>query len=123
MSDKPKPGKDKDVRYIRQASDATQRILDLLSILPTKSISEQTPGLLAELVLLVIDQLDELNQMLSDPTMSPINLIEQNRQVRQQLRQLLLGQEGKDATTLLLLAQNVGNQLTSLLVIKDIRGK
>lgn len=121
MSDKPKPGKDKDVRYIRQALDATQRLLDLLGVSPGELVDQQIPGLLAELMLVVIDQIDELDQMISDPTVSPVRLIEQNRQVRKQIRQLLQQNEGLDPTNLLLLVQNVGNQLTSLLVIKEIR--
>lgn len=121
MSDKPKPGKDKDVRYIRQALDATQRLLDLLGVPPGELLDQQTTGLLAELMLVVIDQIDELDQMISDPTVSPVRLIEQNRQVRKQIRQLLQQNEGLDPTNLLLLVQNVGNQLTSLLVIKEIR--
>ena len=62
MSDKPKPGKDKDLRYIRQAMDETQQLFALLGQAVAQA-DDQTAERLAAMMLLVLEQLDLLDQM------------------------------------------------------------
>jgi hypothetical protein len=122
MSDKPKPGKDKDLRYIRQAMEATDLLFCLLGEVATgvtaHSATHGAALALADAFLLVAEQLDRLSEMVETPAALPTVVIEQNRQVRMIVRQLM--QVG-DGATLVQLAQAAGNQLRALLVVQEIR--
>jgi hypothetical protein len=121
MSDKPKPGKDKDLRFIRQAMEATQALFGLLGDQITEPDNPRCATLLAEALLLTTDQLDLLDQMLTDATCAPTAVIEQNRQLRQLVRTLLQQNGTVDRPTLARVAHATGTQLSALLVVKEIR--
>jgi hypothetical protein len=88
MSDKAKPGKDKDLRYIRQAMEATDQLFTLLGERVDELCADQPADAVAEALLLLSDQLDQLSQMVEEPACSPASVIEQNRQVRGLVRAL-----------------------------------
>jgi hypothetical protein len=121
MSDKPKPGKDKDLRFIRQAMEATQALFSLLGEQMAEPDHSRCAILLAEALLLTTDQLDLLDQMLTDVTCPPTVVIEQNRQLRQIVRGLLHENGVVNRVALARVAQATGTQLTALLVVKEIR--
>lgn len=121
MSDRPKPGKDKDLRCIRQAIEETDKLYSLL--LPGINSHQLADNdFTAEAMLLTIDQLDFLDQMLDDATLLPQLAIEHNRCLRQLLRTAM---QQKTLTVASInftrMIQAVGDQLKSLLVVKDIR--
>lgn len=121
MSDKPKPGKDKDLRFIRQAMEATQTLFGLLGEQVTEPGDQRYVTLLAEALLLAADQLDLLDQMLADATCTPTTVIEQNRQLRQLVRILLHENGATNGSLLARMAHATGTQLSALLVVKEIR--
>lgn len=121
MSDKPKPGKDKDLRFIRQAMEATQALFSLLGEQMGEPDDPRCATLLAEALLLTADQLDLLDQMLADATCAPTLVIEQNRQLRQLVRNLLHENGAVNRPTLARVAHATGTQLSALLVVKEIR--
>jgi hypothetical protein len=120
MSDKPKPGKDKDLRYLRQAMEATDLLFCLLGELTEEMATQGDALAMAEAFLLVAEQLDQLSEMVDDPAVPPREVIEQNRQVRAAVRQLMQVGEGAVVAQL---AQAAGNQLRALLVVKEIRAQ
>lgn len=123
MPDKPQPGKDKDLRYIRHAIDDADKVSGLLNALLEDECVPGTVELVSEAMLLMIEQYDELNQMLDDVSILPPRVIELNRLQRDLLRLLL--QERLSAKARLIVAeliQILGGQFKSLMVVKDIRG-
>lgn len=121
MSDKPKPGKDKDLRYIRLAMDASQTMFGLLSEQAKIILDEGCTTDITEAFLLVTDQLDDLDQMLTEPSCLPTAIIEQNRQLRRLIRSFVHTWP-QDAQVLVAgMAQAAGAQLQALLVVKEIR--
>jgi len=123
MSDKPKPGKDKDLRFIKSAIDDADEVYRLFA---SDLINEQSPGvieLISEGMLLIIEQYDELNQMLDDATLTPIHVLDHNRCLRDLLKLMIkerLSPVGR--VTAASIIQVLGNQLRSLMVTKEIRG-
>jgi hypothetical protein len=121
MSDKPKPGKDKDLRFIRQAMEATQTLFGLLGEQVAEPDDPCSATLLAEALLLTTDQLDLLDQMLADASYTPTHVIEQNRQLRHLVRTLLHENGAANHLPLARVAHAAGTQLMALLVVKEIR--
>ena len=121
MSDKPKPGKDKDLRFIRQAMEATQRLLGLLAEQGSEAEAEQHARLLAEALLVTADQLDDLACLLANPTRPPSLLIDRNRELRRLVRLLLQRNQGNGGIAIMRMAEAVGSQLSALLVVQEIR--
>jgi hypothetical protein len=121
MSDKPKPGKDKDLRYIRLAMDASQTMFEMLSERAKTILDEGCTTDVTEAFLLVTDQLDGLDHMLIEPSCLPTAIIEQNRQMRRLIRSFVRTWP-QDAQLLVTgMAQAAGAQLQALLVVKEIR--
>ncbi|MEZ4683703.1 MAG: hypothetical protein R2932_56785 [Caldilineaceae bacterium] len=89
-------------------------------------INEQSPGvieLISEGMLLVIEQYDELNQMLDDVTLTPTQVLDHNRCLRDLLKLVIkerLSPVGRVAVASII--QVLGNQFRSLIVTKEIRG-
>ena len=123
MSDKPRPGKDKDLRFIKSAIEDADAVYRILS---SELIGEQSPGvieMISEGMLLIMEQYDELNQMLDDDAMTPIQVLEHNRCLRDLLKLMIkerLSPVGRVATANVI--QSLGSQLRSLMVTKEIRG-
>ena len=123
MSDKPKPGKDKDLRFIKSAIEDADEVYRLFS---SDLINEQSPGvieLISEGLLVIIEQYDELNQMLDDVTVTPMRVLEHNRCLRDLLKLMIkerLSPLGRVAAATII--QMLGSQLRSLMVTKEIRG-
>ena len=123
MSDKPKPGKDKDLRFIKKAIDDAD---DIYRILSADLLIEQSPTvieMISEGMLLIMEQYDELNQMLDDESITPIQVLEHNRCLRDLLKLMIkerLSPVGRVATANVI--QSLGSQLRSLMVTKEIRG-
>lgn len=123
MSDKPRPGKDKDLRFIKSAIDDADEVYRLFA---SELINEQSPGvieLISEGMLLIIEQYDDLNQMLDDATLTPISVLDHNRCLRDLLKLMIkerLSPVGRVAAASII--QVLGNQLRSLMVTKEIRG-
>jgi hypothetical protein len=123
MSDKPKPGKDKDLRFIKNAIDDAD---DIYRILSADLLTEQSPTvieMISEGMLLIMEQYDELNQMLDDESITPIQVLEHNRCLRDLLKLMIkerLSPVGRVATANVI--QSLGRQLRSLMVTKEIRG-
>ena len=123
MSDKPRPGKDKDLRFIKSAIDDADEVYRLFA---SDLINEQSPGvieLISEGMLLIIEQYDDLNQMLDDVTLTPIRVLDHNRCLRDLLKLMIkerLSPLGRVAAASII--QVLGNQLRSLMVTKEIRG-
>ena len=123
MSDKPKPGKDKDLRFIKNAIDDAD---DIYRILSADLLIEQSPTvieMISEGMLLIMEQYDELNQMLDDESITPIQVLEHNRCLRDLLKLMIkerLSPVGRVATANVI--QSLGSQLRSLMVTKEIRG-
>lgn len=123
MSDKPKPGKDKDLRFIKNAIDDADEIYRILS---ADLLAEQSPTvieLISEGMLLIMEQYDELNQMLDDEAITPTQVLEHNRCLRDLLKLMIkerLSPVGRVATANVI--QSLGSQLRSLMVTKEIRG-
>lgn len=123
MSDKPKPGKDKDLRFIKNAIDDAD---DIYRILSADLLAEQSPTvieLISEGMLLIMEQYDELNQMLDDEAITPTQVLEHNRCLRDLLKLMIkerLSPVGRVATANVI--QSLGSQLRSLMVTKEIRG-
>ena len=123
MSDKPKPGKDKDLRFIKNAIDDAD---DIYRILSADLLTEQSPTvieMISEGMLLIMEQYDELNQMLDDESITPIQVLEHNRCLRDLLKLMIkerLSPVGRVATANVI--QSLGSQLRSLMVTKEIRG-
>jgi len=123
MSDKPKPGKDKDLRFIKNAIDDAD---DIYRILSADLLAEQSPTvieLISEGMLLIMEQYDELNQMLDDESITPTQVLEHNRCLRDLLKLMIkerLSPVGRVATANVI--QSLGSQLRSLMVTKEIRG-
>lgn len=121
MSDKPKPGKDKDLRYIRLAIEASQTLFGLLGEQADTITDPCCTTELAEAFLIVTDQLDSLDQMLTEPRCLPTAVIEQNRQLRQLARSFLHTWPQDSQFCIARIAQATGAQLQALLVVKEIR--
>lgn len=123
MSDKPKPGKDKDLRFIKNAIDDAD---DIYRILSADLLTEQSPTvieMISEGMLLIMEQYDELNQMLDDESITPIQVLEHNRCLRDLLKLMIkerLSPVGRVATANVI--QSLGSKLRSLMVTKEIRG-
>ncbi len=123
MSDKPKPGKDKDLRFIKNAIDDADEIYRILS---ADLLAEQSPTvieMISEGMLLIMEQYDELNQMLDDEAITPTQVLEHNRCLRDLLKLMIkerLSPVGRVATANVI--QALGSQLRSLMVTKEIRG-
>jgi hypothetical protein len=123
MSDKPRPGKDKDLRFIKSAIEDADEVYRLFA---SELINEQSPGvieLISEGMLLIIEQYDELNQMLDDAALTPTRVLEHNRCLRDLLKLMIkerLSPIGRVAAASII--QVLGNQLRSLMVTKEIRG-
>jgi len=123
MSDKPKPGKDKDLRFIKSAIEDADEVYRLFA---SELINEQSPGvieLISEGMLLIIEQYDDLNQMLDDIAFTPTRVLDHNRCLRDLLKLMIkerLTPAGRVAVASMI--QILGNQLRSLMVIKEIRG-
>jgi hypothetical protein len=123
MSDKPKPGKDKDLRFIKNAIDDADEIYRILS---TDLLGEQSPSvieIISEGMLLIMEQYDELNQMLDDESITPTQVLEHNRCLRDLLKLMIkerLSPIGRVAAANVI--QSLGSQLRSLIVTKEIRG-
>lgn len=123
MSDKPKPGKDKDLRFIKNAIDDADEIYRIFS---SDLLGEQAPGvveMISEGMLLIMEQYDELNQMLDDGAITPTQVLEHNRCLRDLLKLMIkerLSPVGRVATANVI--QALGSQLRSLMVTKEIRG-
>lgn len=124
MPDKPQPGKDKDLRYIRHAIDDADRVIGHLR---TLLADEPPPGvveIVSEALLLSIEQYDLLNQMLDDMGIGPGQAIEANRSLRELLRLLMQERLAPEArVTTATVAHTLGSQLKSLIVVKEIRGR
>ena len=124
MPDKPQPGKDKDLRFIRHAIDDADRAIGFLRTLLE---GEPTPGvveIVSEALLLSIEQYDLLNQMLDDTAIGPAQAIETNRSLRDLLKLLTHERlEPAARVTTATVAHTLGNQLKSLMVVKEIRGR
>jgi hypothetical protein len=122
MSDKPKPGKDKDLRYIRQAMEETDALLGLFGALLTSEHLNDLSETVASTTLLAIDQLDLLDQMLSEPALLPATVIDNNRHLRNMIKPLLqMRLPASEQQALAKIALALGNQLKWLLVVKEIR--
>jgi hypothetical protein len=122
MSDKPKPGKDKDLRLIRQALEDADALFGLFGGEIQQEAGHEVLETRTEALLLIAEQIDLLDQMLADPTTSPMMVIEQNRQVRTFIRSLLPAAHAPGERHMLArLAYIAGNQLKALLVVKEIR--
>jgi hypothetical protein len=123
MSDKPKPGKDKDLRFIKNAIDDADEIYRILS---ADLLTEQSPTvieMISEGMLLIMEQYDELNHMLDDELIAPTQVLEHNRCLRDLLKLMIkerLSPVGRVATANVI--QSLGSQLRSLMVTKEIRG-
>ncbi len=124
MSDRPKPGKDKDLRCIRQAIDETDRFYCLI-VGEIEAIQlPDTLQFMSEALLIAIDQLDLLQQLLDDAMLMPTQVVEQNRLLRTLLRQMIQTRLTQaEQYTLLRLIQATGDQLKALLTVKEIRSQ
>ncbi len=122
MTDKPKPGKDKDLRYLRLAIEETDHLFQLLGGESSESAIESYIDFTTQAMLLTLDQLDCLDQMLGDPKQTPHLVIDYNRQIRDLCKTMLrMELTMHERQTLLNLIQALGNQLRSLFVVKEIR--
>ncbi|GEM_PF-2202706 len=123
MSDKPRPGKDKDLRFIKSAIEDADEVYRIFS---SELINEQSSGvieMISEGMLLIIEQYDALNQMLDDLTMTPTQVLEHNRCLRDILKLMIkerLSPVGRVAAVNVI--QSLGSQMRSLMVTKEIRG-
>jgi hypothetical protein len=123
MSDKPKPGKDKDLRFIKSAIEDADEVYRLFA---SELMNEQSPGvieLISEGMLLIIEQYDDLNQMLDDIALTPTRVLDHNRCLRDLLKLMIkerLSPVGR--VTAASIIQVLGNQLRSLIITKEIRG-
>lgn len=123
MSDKPRPGKDKDLRFIKSAIDDADEVYRIFS---SELIGEQSPGvieMISEGMLLIIEQYDALNQMLDDLAITPTQVLEHNRCLRDILKLMIkerLSPVGRVAAANVI--QSLGSQMRSLMVTKEIRG-
>ena len=123
MSNKPKPGKDKDLRFIKNAIDDAD---DIYRILSADLLTEQSPSvieMISEGMLLIMEQYDELNHMLDDEAITPTQVLEHNRCLRDLLKLMIkerLSPVGRVAAANVI--QSLGSQLRSLMVTKEIRG-
>ncbi len=123
MSDKPRPGKDKDLRFIKSAIEDADEVYRIFS---SELISEQSSGvieMISEGMLLIIEQYDALNQMLDDLAITPTQVLEHNRCLRDILKLMIkerLSPVGRVAAANVI--QSLGSQMRSLMVTKEIRG-
>jgi hypothetical protein len=121
MSDKPKPGKDKDSRSLRQAIEATQVLFEALAGETANLHADYYALQLAEAMLFAADQLDQLDSLLENVDCLPISVLEQNRQLRAIVRVLLHPDCPVQGVVVAQMAEAVGRQLKALLVVKEIR--
>ena len=123
MSDKPRPGIDKDLRFIKSAIEDADEVYRIFS---SELIGEQSAGvieMISEGMLLIIEQYDALNQMLDDLAMTPTQVLEHNRCLRDILKLMIkerLSPVGRVAAANVI--QSLGSQMRSLMVTKEIRG-
>lgn len=123
MSDKPRPGKDKDLRFIKSAIEDADEVYRIFS---SELIGEQSSGvieMISEGMLLIIEQYDALNQMLDDLAITPTQVLEHNRCLRDILKLMIkerLSPVGRVAAANVI--QSLGSQMRSLMVTKEIRG-
>ena len=122
MSDRPKPGKDKDLRCIRQAIEETEKFYSLLSDGIEADQLPEFVNFISEAMLLTIDQFDLLDQMLDDAAITPIHVIEHNRCLRNLLRSMMQKKLSHvEQIGITRMIQAIGDQLKSLLIVKEIR--
>lgn len=122
MSDRPKPGKDKDLRLIRQAIDETDKFYGLLAAEIDVAQMPDFLSFISEAMLVTIDQLDFLHQMLDDAMLMPDAVIEYNRCLRGTLRLMMQHKRSQaELVQVTRMIQAAGDQLKSLLIVKDIR--
>lgn len=121
MSDKPKPGKDKDSRSLRQAVAATHALLEILAAEAAQSQVDGYARQFAHALLVVAEQLDHLDRLSDDVACAPHFLLEQNRQLRMILRGLLQADAPVRGVALVQMTEAVAKQLQALLVVKEIR--
>ncbi|MFZ4662091.1 MAG: hypothetical protein ACOYNY_34085 [Caldilineaceae bacterium] len=111
------------MRFIKNAIDDAD---DIYRILSADLLTEQSPTvieMISEGMLLIMEQYDELNQMLDDESITPIQVLEHNRCLRDLLKLMIkerLSPVGRVATANVI--QSLGSQLRSLMVTKEIRG-
>jgi hypothetical protein len=147
MSDRPKPGKDKDLRFVRLALEETEKLFQLLSAgveeLPqdrngtsagqadgvaaaqaVATFSAEYSRFLTESLLLTLEQIDLLDQMLDDALHPATQLLEHNRTLRTMLRTTMSeAAPAMNPWTQLCAARFLGQQQKLLLTIKGIRGR
>jgi hypothetical protein len=122
MSDKPKPGKDKDIRFIRQAMEDANALFDLLGGEIQQECESDWLVALTEAMLITTNQLDLLDQMLASPTTMPGMVLDCNRQLRGLIRTLAQARlPPSRQQAVAKMAYFAGNQLKVLLVVKEIR--
>jgi len=111
------------LRFIKNAIDDADEIYRILS---ADLLAEQSPmviEMISEGMLLIMEQYDELNQMLDDGSITPTQVLEHNRCLRDLLKLMIkerLSPVGRVATANVI--QSLGSQLRSLMVTKEIRG-
>jgi hypothetical protein len=147
MSDRPKPGKDKDLRFVRLALEETEKFFQLLSAgvelqlqghsgLPAgqadevaafqvvATFSAEYSRFLTESLLLTLEQIDMLDQMLDDALHPATQLLEHNRTLRAMLRTTMTeATSAMNPLTQLCAVRFLGQQQKLLLTIKGIRGR
>ena len=122
MSDRPKPGKDKDLRFIRQTIEETDKFYSLLSDGIEADQLPEFVSFISEAMLLTIDQFDLLDQMLDDVAITPLRVIEYNRSLRNLLRSMMQKKLSHvEQIGITRMIQAIGDQFKSLLIIKEIR--
>jgi hypothetical protein len=73
-------------------------------------------------MLTVIEQMDLLDQMLGEPAAQPTTVIDYNRKLRDLIREFLANDlPAAMRPKVARMAQAAGNQLKSLLIVKEIR--
>jgi hypothetical protein len=147
MSDRPKPGKDKDLRFVRLALEETEKLFQLLSAgveaqlqghnglavdqadeRPTAQLlatfSAEYSRFLTESLLLTLEQIDLLDQMLDDALQPATQLLEHNRTLRTMLRTTMTETaSAMSPMTQLCAVRFLGQQQKLLLTLKGIRGR
>ena len=147
MSDRPKPGKDKDLRFVRLALEETDKLFQLLSagvevqlqghnglsadqadlLVPaqvTTTFSAEYSRFLTESLLLMLEQIDLLDQMLDDALQPATQLLEHNRTLRTMLKTTMTEAASAMNPVIQLCAVCfLGQQQKLLLTIKGIRGR
>jgi len=111
------------LRFIKSAIEDADEVYRIFS---SELISEQSSGvieMISEGMLLIIEQYDALNQMLDDLAITPTQVLEHNRCLRDILKLMIkerLSPVGRVAAVNVI--QSLGSQMRSLMVTKEIRG-